>query len=131
MDLNPEVLERLVIILACMFGGALIAGLLLMAYVLVAVRRINLPQGADTLTALRMTPLIVVVMLDLLDMGLDVLSAPLAWVILSRLGLAPLRGVSVAASLIPGTQALPIMSAAWVMARVFRPEQARRIFERR
>ena len=129
MDVNTEFLERLMWVLAGVLGVALVLGLLLMLYVLNRIRRINLPPDADTLTALRMTPLSVVVMLDLLDLGLDVLSAPLAWAILGRLGLAPLRGVSMAAALIPGTQALPVMSAAWVMARVFRPDDARRVLQ--
>jgi hypothetical protein len=131
MELDTELLERLAIILACLFGSGLVLGLAFMAYVVTRIRRINLPPGADTLTALRLTPLSVVVTLDLLDLGLDVLSAPLAWALLTRLGLGPLRGVSIAASLIPGTQAFPIMTAAWVMARVLRPDRARRIIERR
>ena len=42
---------------------------------IVAVRRIDLPTDADWITALRATPSIVVVLLDLLDLSLDFLAA--------------------------------------------------------
>lgn len=96
--------------------------LLLLGWVIWRVRRIQLPQEAGFFTALRATPLIVVILLDLLDMSLDFLSAPIAWTLLSYLGLAPLRGVTVVASLIPGTQLLPTMSIFWIIARFFVPE---------
>ena len=44
----------------------------------------------------------------------------LAWVLLSRLGLAPLKKVAVIEALIPGTQVLPLFTAAWLVARVVR-----------
>jgi hypothetical protein len=96
--------------------------LLLLGWVIWRVRRIQLPQEAGFFTALRATPLIVVILLDLLDMSLDFLSAPIAWTLLSYLGLAPLRGVTVVASLIPGTQLLPTMSIFWIISRIFLPE---------
>jgi hypothetical protein len=85
---------------------------------LATVRRIQLPPDADALTALRATPLLVVITLDLLDFALDFLSAPFAWVLLGRLGLKPLRAVTVIESLIPGTQFIPTMTAAWILARL-------------
>lgn len=96
--------------------------LLLLGWVIWRVRRIQLPQEAGFFTALQATPLVVVILLDLLDMSLDFLSAPIAWTLLSYLGLAPLRGVTVVASLIPGTQLLPTMSIFWIIARFFVPE---------
>lgn len=112
--------DRWVYGLLCVMGVALVLALILMVYVFTRIRRVNLPPNADTLTALRLTPLSVVVMLDLLDLGLDFLAAPFAWIILGRLGLGPLRGVTVAESLIPGTQALPTMTIAWFLARLGR-----------
>jgi hypothetical protein len=111
-----EVLTTLGIII----GIALVLALILVAYVLWRVRHINLPSGADFFTALRHTPLSVVIMLDLLDLSLDFLSAPFAWLILGKLGLQPLRGVSVVESFIPGTQALPTMTIAWIVARLWK-----------
>lgn len=90
---------------------------ILIVWVLWRVRRIELPVDADFFTTLRHTPLTVVVLLDLMDLGFDFLSAPVAWLVLSRLGLLPLRGVSVIESVIPGTQFLPTMTVSWIVAR--------------
>lgn len=80
------------------------------------IRRIDLPAGADFMTALRATPLIVVIILDLLDLSLDVFSAPITWFLLGRLGLGPLRGVAVVKDLIPFTNFIPAMTLAWLFA---------------
>ena len=96
--------------------------LLFLGWVIWRVRRIQLPEDAGFFTALRATPLVVVILLDLLDMSLDFLSAPIAWTLLSYLGLSPLIGVTVVESLIPGTQLLPTMSILWIVARLFMPE---------
>jgi hypothetical protein len=58
----------------------------------------------------------------MLDLSLDFLSAPFSWVLLGYLGLKPLRGVTVMESLIPGTQFLPTMTVAWIIARWTRPK---------
>lgn len=106
------------------FGIIILVGLalamLLAAWVFWKIRRINLPPNADFFDALRRTPLSVVILLDLLDLSLDFLSAPFAWIILGKLGLEPLRAVSVVESFIPGTQVLPTMTIAWVVARVWK-----------
>ena len=122
INLASDIDPRIWYALLCVVGGALLGAVALGVYVWVTVRRINLPPGADTLTALRMTPLSVVVLLDLLDLSLDFLGAPFAWIILGRLGLGPLRGVTVIESIIPGTQLIPTMTIAWVLARFLRPE---------
>jgi hypothetical protein len=116
--LEIDITEFLYISLLLM-GGALCIGLLLLGWVIWRVRRVNLPPDADFLTALRATPFVVVILLDLLDFSLDFLSAPIAWVLLGRLGLTPLRGVTVLEELVPGTQIIPTMTAAWIIARLF------------
>ncbi len=118
MEINID--NRIWYGLACVAGTALLLALVVGIYVFTRIRRINLPPDADTLTALRMTPLSVVILLDLLDLGLDIFSAPFAWIILTKLGLGPLRGVTSAEGLIPGTGAIPTMTIAWVLARFFR-----------
>ena len=109
--------------LLILFGITLTLALLLLAWIIWRVRRINLPPDADWVTAMRATPFVVVLMLDLLDFSLDFFSAPFAWIILSYLGLKPLRAVTTIESLIPGTQFLPTMTAAWVIARFMKREQ--------
>jgi len=103
-------------------GAILSLALALLAWVLWRVRRIQLPEGTGFLAALRATPLLVVILLDLLDMSLDFLSAPISWTLLGYLGLSPLRGVTMVESLIPGTQLLPTMTASWIFSRLFVPE---------
>ena len=103
-------------------GVVLALALALLGWVLWRVRRIQLPEGTGFFSALRVTPLIVVILLDLLDLSLDFLSAPIAWTLLGYLGLSPLRGVTVVESLIPGTQLLPTMTLSWIVSRLFVPE---------
>ncbi len=104
-----------------MFIG-LVLSLALLAWVFLKVRRINLPAGSEFFDALRATPLSVVILLDLLDLSLDIFSAPVAWVILSKLGLEPLRPVTVVKDLIPlpGLEVLPTMTIAWGVARIWK-----------
>jgi hypothetical protein len=117
--LNIE-LRQLVIFLAVVMTGLLTLTAVLFAYIIWRIKKINLPLNADPITALRRTPLSVVIVLDLLDLSLDFLSAPLAWALLTRLGLSPLRGAAAIVSLIPGTQLLPTMTLAWFIARAIR-----------
>jgi hypothetical protein len=98
----------------------LVLALIFLAYVFWRVRRIQLPPGADFFTALRHTPLSVVILLDLLDLSLDFFSAPISWIILGKLGLESLRAVTVVEAVIPGTQILPTMTIAWIVARVWK-----------
>lgn len=85
------------------------------------VERLRLPEDATFVEAMRLTPFSVVLFLDLLDLGLDFFSAPVSWVILSRLGLTKLRAASFIEALIPGTQAIPTMTIAWLFVRFFGP----------
>jgi len=104
-------------------GVSLLLAMLLLGFILWRVKRINLPPNATFMSALRATPLSVVIFLDLLDFGLDIFGAPVAWVVLSRLGLAPLRGVTMLEQLFPGTQLIPLMTLAWFAARFLTPDQ--------
>jgi hypothetical protein len=105
-------------------GSALVLTIALVLWVLWNVRRINLPPDADLVTTLRATPLVVVVVLDLLDLSLDVFSAPITWALLTRLGLAPLRWVAVIKDLIPIADIIPAMTIAWAIARLTEPPHA-------
>lgn len=109
--------------LLILFGIGLTLALLLLLWIIWRVRRINLPPDADWVTAMHATPFVVVLVLDLLDFSLDFFSAPFAWILLSYLGLKPLRAVTTIESLIPGTQFLPTMTAAWIIARFIKRER--------
>jgi len=83
-----------------------------------SLRRINLPEHLSFVEALQWTPLPVVILLDLLDFVFDVFAAPITWVLLGRIGLSPLRAVTMAEAVIPGTQLIPTMTLAWLGVRL-------------
>ncbi len=120
MNLAALQLGDILKMIAIIIGIGLLACAGLAAWIFYKVRRIILPVNADFFEALRATPLSVVILLDLLDLTLDFFSAPFAWIILGKLGLEPLRTVTVIESLIPGTELLPTMTIAWVIARVWK-----------
>jgi len=113
----PEFISLGQVVLIAMLVSLVLAGVLI-ALTYRRLKSIRLPPGADFFTTLRHVPLSLVLFLDLLDFGLDFLSAPIAWVILGKLGLQSLRGVTVIEEVIPGTQVLPTMTAAWFAARL-------------
>ncbi len=82
------------------------------------IRQLNIPPDATFVETLHYTPLFVVIAIDLLDFGLDILAAPLSWAILDRLGFKALRGVAVAEALIPGTQIIPTLTLCWFGVRL-------------
>lgn len=110
--------------LAFILAGAVLLSLLFAALLLLLavrqLRKIHIPSDADFIDTIRVTPLFVVVGIDLLDLSLDVLSAPLVWVILDRMGLKALRGISVVQAAIPATQFLPVMTLCWLGVRLLR-----------
>ena len=118
MDL-AEFFRTFGLTLLTLMGISLGLALLLLALVWRKVKRLHIPPNATFGETLLLTPLVVVLMIDLLDFGLDFLAAPISWVILDRLGLKALRGVSVVEAVIPLTQAIPTMTIAWVWVRLF------------
>lgn len=86
-------------------------------------KRIQVPAHAGFSETLLYTPLAVVLFIDLLDFGLDILAAPFAWVVLDRLGLKALRGVSAVEAVLPFTQFIPTMTLCWVGARFLGPSR--------
>ncbi len=124
MNLLNIDLRQLLPVILIVLGVGLVISLILIGLLIATIRRIPLPPDADVITALRATPLIVVITLDLLDFSLDFLSAPFSWALLTRLGLKPLRAVTVIESLIPGTQFIPTMTAAWIIARLIQRNES-------
>jgi hypothetical protein len=99
---------------------ALIAVTLSAIVLLVAyrkLRRLRVPPDADFFTTLRVVPLSLVVGLDLLDLGLDVLSSPIIWYILGRFNLKALRNVATFEAILPFTGPIPTLTLAWWAAR--------------
>jgi hypothetical protein len=108
-------------LLAVVAVVALILAGLVLALAFRTLRRVRLrvPPNADFFTTVRAVPLSLVVGLDLLDLALDVLSAPIIWIILSRFGLQALRNVATVEALIPISGPVPTLTLAWLAARIF------------
>ncbi|HEY1013955.1 MAG TPA: hypothetical protein VGE07_14685 [Herpetosiphonaceae bacterium] len=84
-------------------------------------RALKIPEGASFRETLQRVPFGLVVVLDLLDLGLDIFAAPIVWVWLGRYNLRVLRQVSLVEALIPFTQVIPTLTAAWLAVRWFDP----------
>lgn len=120
MDGTGIQLDEFLRVVLIIIGVGLVLSLIFLGWVFWRVRRIHLPPNADFFEALRLTPLSVVILLDLLDLTLDIFAAPFAWLILGKLGLHPLRAVTMVETIIPGTQVLPTMTIAWFIARIWK-----------
>jgi hypothetical protein len=116
-SLPPEFISLGRVMLVAMLLSLVLA-VILIALTYRRLKRIHVPPDADFFTTLRHVPLTLAILLDLLDFGLDFFSAPIAWVLLGKLGLQSLRGVTVVEEIIPGTQLLPTMTVAWFAARL-------------
>lgn len=104
-------------------GVSLALAILLFVLVIRKLGRLKIPPNATFAETLLYTPFLVVVFIDLLDWGLDILAAPFSWAILNRLGLKALRNVAVLEALIPFTQPIPTLTAAWLWVRLFGPDR--------
>ena len=117
MDIDSN-LQILLFMLLGLMGAAVMLSILLIIFIVWRIRKIEIPVDADFFEALRYTPLIIVVTLDLLDFAFDFLSAPIGFTLLTFLGLNPLRGVAAIEAVIPGTQLIPLMTIAWGFVRI-------------
>ena len=113
-----EFLQNFVLIFLGVMSVALILALILLAIIFIQIRHVKVPAGAGFAETLLYTPILAVLFLDVLDLALDFLSAPIAWIVLDRLGLKGLRGIATFESLVPFTQAIPTMTLAWIAVRV-------------
>ena len=109
----------LVVVGICM-AAALVGAIALLILAARQVAEIDIPPEADFFETLQHTPITVPLALDLLDMAFDIFSAPISWIVLELLGLQALQLVTVFEGLIPGTQLIPTMTAAWVVARMMK-----------
>jgi hypothetical protein len=120
----PPGLSDLLMVMAVVSVVALVAALLLAALLWRRLRGLKTSGGGFWQT-LREVPFGLVLLLDLLDLALDVFSAPLIWFLLRRLGLTALREVATVEALIPFTAPLPTMTFCWLLARLGMGDDAR------
>ena len=96
---------------------SLVLAIILFIVAIWRMKRIEIPANAGFWETLQYTPFIVVLFIDLLDLSLDILAAPFAWIVLDRLGLKALRGFSTVEALIPFTGPIPVLTLSWIAAR--------------
>jgi hypothetical protein len=104
-------------VLAAISAVALLVAVALAVLLWRRLRRMRTSGGGFWQT-LREVPLGLVVLLDLLDLALDVFSAPLIWFLLRRLRLEALSQVATIEALVPFTAPLPTMTLCWIAARL-------------
>jgi hypothetical protein len=95
---------------------SLVSAVILVSLLWQRLRRLRTSGGGFWQT-LREVPFGLVVVLDLLDLALDVFSAPIIWILLKRLGLTALREVATIEALIPISGPIPTMTICWFLAR--------------
>src|SRR5262247_4015103 len=109
--------DALLIILALM-GASIFVGIVGLLALARSIRRLRIPPDADFFTTMRHIPLALAVLLDLLDFGLDIFSAPIIWIVLDRMGLPNLRNKATIEALIPFTNVIPTFTVCWLAARL-------------
>jgi hypothetical protein len=110
--------DRILTIGVIAMGTSLVLALLLLLLTYRRLKNLHIPPGADFFTTLRHVPLSLVLFLDLLDFSLDFLSVPIGYAVLKSVGLEQLVLVTATEALIPGTQVIPTLTVAWVLARL-------------
>jgi hypothetical protein len=120
-DLNVDWGALLKLLTVVAVVALILAGLALaLAFRVLRRVRLRVPPNSDFFTTVRAVPLSLVVGLDLLDLALDVFSAPIIWMILNRFGLQALRNVATIEALIPISGPVPTLTLAWLAARIFK-----------
>jgi hypothetical protein len=121
-----EFLTRLAYFYLIAMGIGLVLVTILFIFAYRQVRRMHIPPDAGFVETLLLTPFVVVLFVDLLDLAFDFLAAPIAWVVLDRMGLKALRNISALEALVPFTQVIPTMTIAWVGVRLLGRERFER-----
>ena len=111
-------LWRILTTLGIIMGVCVIVALIGLFALVRSIRRLRVPHEADFFTTMHYIPLSLVIVLDLLDFGLDIFSAPIMWIALDRMGLPNLRNKATIEALIPLTNVIPTFTVSWVAARL-------------
>jgi hypothetical protein len=110
-------------------AGCVVIGLVGLFALTRSIRRLRVPSNADFFTTMRYIPLPLVILLDLLDFGLDIFSAPIIWIALDRMGLPNLRNKATIEALIPFTNVIPTFTVSWFVARLLNLGDLPRLYE--
>ena len=113
-----ETLGNVLLIVLALMGASIVVAIVGLLAVARSIRRLRIPPDADFFTTMRFIPLALAVLLDLLDFGLDIFSAPIMWIALDRMGLPNLRNKATIEALIPFTSVIPTFTVCWFAARL-------------
>jgi hypothetical protein len=119
MDTLFESLSGILTVLLIAMAVSIVVACIGLVALARGIRRLRIPPDADFFTTMRYIPLLLAIMLDLLDFGLDIFSAPIMWIALDRMGLYNLRNKATIEALIPVTNMIPTFTACWFAARLF------------
>ncbi len=119
--MSVDDLRSVGLIIAAVMTVSFVLAMILLAFAAQRLRKLDVPQDAGFGETLLLTPLALVLFIDLLDFALDILAAPFTWFILDRFGLKALRNVFAFEAFLPFTQFIPAMTIAWVGARLLGP----------
>jgi hypothetical protein len=119
MDALFESLRNVLTVLVITMGVSVVFACIGLAVLARSIRRLRIPPDADFFTTMRYIPLPLAIVLDLLDFGLDIFSAPIMWIALDRMGLYNLRNKATIEALIPFTNVIPTFTVCWFAARLF------------
>lgn len=114
-----EFIRNSIVVIIIVFVALIAGAVALLVMAAQQVRELDIPEDADFFETMQLIPITVPIALDMLDLALDFLSAPVAWILLDMLGLGALKMITIVESVIPGTQLIPTMTIAWVISRTF------------
>ncbi|MBN1428919.1 MAG: hypothetical protein JXB07_11085 [Anaerolineae bacterium] len=120
MDIEAIQITDVILVVGGCMAISFVCAVALLIVAARQVAQIEVPEDADFFETLQAVPITVPLALDLLDMAFDVFSAPISWVILELLGLRSLQMITVFEGLIPGTQIIPTLTIAWIVAKVMK-----------
>ena len=118
MDTLIEAFGSIIAVVLVLMGISVVIASIGLIALARSIRRLRIPPDADFFTTMRYIPLSLVIVLDLLDFGLDIFSAPIMWIALDRMGLPNLRNKATIEALIPLTNVIPTFTVSWFAARL-------------
>ena len=124
-----ESLWRVLTVVGLIMGVCVVVALIGLIALTRSIRRLRVPPDADFFTTMRYIPLPLVIVLDLLDFGLDIFSAPIMWIALDRMGLPNLRNKATIEALIPLTNVIPTFTVSWFATRLLNLGEQPRIYD--
>lgn len=116
-------IREVVVVAGVCMAAALAGAVALLVLAARQISEIDIPEDADFFETMQHLPITVPLALDLLDMAFDIFAAPIAWLVLELLGLQSLQLITVIEGAIPGTQLIPTLTMAWIIARMMKKRQ--------